>query len=505
MLSTHYFKSLILAFLLLALASSNLFSQMQFEEIIKFAKPSSSQYLGINFTLKNHGEDIYILYNYSDSAKYHGISVLVSDGYLAKFDTSGKEYFSLILDVDSLRLIPKSMMIDEEGIITVFSDYSTYIVGDYLFSAQLLNVRKFTDDGEEIYNYADTAGRVHTNMSFFPITLDKENIPVVIATFNQFNTFANKYDPSGKLLSSVKIDSIIHTKGENNEEIAGELFEVKQIQAAADGGFYCYGNREKRFKNGIQDTLYTPYLMKTNQDGVIEWKEVLFGLKSDLHLAWITSIADGGVVSAVNNLSNNLLRKYSIDGDLEWSRNLGIRATINKIFENSHGDIIVVGWGMKPQQTHRDKYIAKVSGEGSLIWEKLFGTNADEEYVDIIEYGSETETSDGKYYLLEKKGNIDDDIFTVDSLLVNRLVEIVSDVDDKFALHEEESIVFPNPVYDNLNIGNGYETGAKISIYDISGNKVLESDFRNSLDVSALPTGIYTIKIGSRYSKFVKE
>ena len=139
------------------------------------------------------------------------------------------------------------------------------------------------------------------------------------------------------------------------------------------------------------------------------------------------------------------------------------------------------------------------------MWEKLFGTDADEECVDIIEYGSDAETIGGKYYLLEKKGSIDDDIYTVDSLLVSRLVEIVSDVDDKYSVHVEESIVFPNPVYDYLNIDHGYGTTEKISIYDISGNKVLESDFRNSLDLSQLPAGIYTIKIGSRHSKFVKK
>ena len=70
--------------------------------------------------------------------------------------------------------------------------------------------------------------------------------------------------------------------------------------------------------------------------------------------------------------------------------------------------------------------------------------------------------------------------------------------------------IYPNPVKEQLEIRN-YQLGIedKIEIIDLSGRKVqvLAASFQNgtaSIDVSALPAGIYVLKIGNSHGKFVK-
>ncbi len=66
--------------------------------------------------------------------------------------------------------------------------------------------------------------------------------------------------------------------------------------------------------------------------------------------------------------------------------------------------------------------------------------------------------------------------------------------------------VYPNPVKDKLFIQS--ETGiSKFEIYDITGKQILTGNMANvkSINISALPTGVYVLKIGNYSGKFVKE
>ncbi len=66
--------------------------------------------------------------------------------------------------------------------------------------------------------------------------------------------------------------------------------------------------------------------------------------------------------------------------------------------------------------------------------------------------------------------------------------------------------IYPNPVKDKLFIQS--ETGiSKFEIYDITGKQMLTGNMANikSINISALPTGIYVLKIGNYSGKFVKE
>ena len=79
-----------------------------------------------------------------------------------------------------------------------------------------------------------------------------------------------------------------------------------------------------------------------------------------------------------------------------------------------------------------------------------------------------------------------------------RVVELSS-----AGIDEEEAIaIFPNPATDALNI-TGISTG-NVLIYDLSGRVVLESAVDNTVDVSALTSGMYLVKITDMHGNVIK-
>ncbi|MDR3266334.1 MAG: T9SS type A sorting domain-containing protein [Tannerella sp.] len=85
--------------------------------------------------------------------------------------------------------------------------------------------------------------------------------------------------------------------------------------------------------------------------------------------------------------------------------------------------------------------------------------------------------------------------------------DCLTKIDD---VYERNSINFyPNPVVNGeLKIENsGLKTGDIIQIYDINGKNIVNCQLSiiNSINVSALPSGIYFVKIGNKTEKFVKK
>ena len=65
-----------------------------------------------------------------------------------------------------------------------------------------------------------------------------------------------------------------------------------------------------------------------------------------------------------------------------------------------------------------------------------------------------------------------------------------------------ESIIYPNPVSDYLNIN--ISEIEKVEIYSVLGIKLIESEYKNKIDVSGLAPGMYFVRVGDKVSKFVK-
>ena len=61
--------------------------------------------------------------------------------------------------------------------------------------------------------------------------------------------------------------------------------------------------------------------------------------------------------------------------------------------------------------------------------------------------------------------------------------------------------ITPNPSSDYINI---VPFTKQIQIFNLYGNKLLESEFKDRIDVSGFPAGVYFLKSGSNVNKFLK-
>ncbi len=127
--------------------------------------------------------------------------------------------------------------------------------------------------------------------------------------------------------------------------------------------------------------------------------------------------------------------------------------------------------------------------------------------VDLSAYAGQT------IYLAFRHYGVEDLVgFSIDGVKLPGTVvcnpDAISDLD------EVESIIFPNPTNDNLNITSSLEGAATIHVFDALGrvvlkNKVVLSQSTFTQNVSALESGMYTIQISSSYKvstqHFVKQ
>ena len=74
---------------------------------------------------------------------------------------------------------------------------------------------------------------------------------------------------------------------------------------------------------------------------------------------------------------------------------------------------------------------------------------------------------------------------------------------EEFASAKEESNLFPNPTTDFITIVTDNENN-KIEIYDLMGIKQIEMPYSKRFDVSALSSGVYFVKCGKQFLKFIK-
>ena len=76
------------------------------------------------------------------------------------------------------------------------------------------------------------------------------------------------------------------------------------------------------------------------------------------------------------------------------------------------------------------------------------------------------------------------------------------------AINEGKTLkIYPTIVKNGvLNVLNAENTeGSNFSIYNIIGQEIQRGKIGNSIDVSALPQGIFILKVGTEQAKFVKE
>jgi hypothetical protein len=492
---TWKFKFLLSFLLLIAIDSVICLAGIKTKQLAMLT-PKQRISTATQFKLIAKDSSFYSICNYTNDTTFW------SGGLLTKFDLSGKVYFFQQFTSNAQRLVPKAISIDNENNIVVLSELGTYIYMDSFYGGQILNLRKFSQDGLQIYNMSDTLSPKNTLMSIFPLGFDHDNYPIVINTAKpevESVTLLDSYDSSGRFKKSFRVDSSINVFDTANKTWIQEKFEVENFTLAPDHSIYCYGNRQMLFEN-IQDTL-SSYVMMIDSNYRVKWKTIIYnGI-----ITGCTTIASGDAVF-VGLDSKCFIMKINSNGVILWKKffNTGnYFARPTKVIETANGDFFVVGSAKTSSTSDKDRYIAKLTKDGDLIWEDKDGLPINEAYVDIIEFApnmyvlTDAHNASISFDLFEDKGT---DI--IDDKIINRGLLTCN----------------PNPANDFIEVSdikNKYNTLVDVveakEIYNMLGECV--KYFQNSsthqgvvtIDISSLPPGLYFVRYGSEYGKFIKE
>lgn len=199
-----------------------------------------------------------------------------------------------------------------------------------------------------------------------------------------------------------------------------------KIVPAADGGYLLIGNQEPIAPVGtyIQPNLF---LVKVNAQGAVEWQKTYGGSGNDWGISGI-STADGGFIilgaswtyqndgdvnghhgldpTVVTNYRDEhqqdvWILKINAQGSMEWAKSYGGSRwdTGRDIIKTNDGNYMIAGkshsWdgdltGIRRStegatgRENGDMWIFKINDNGSLLWQKCFGGNYDEQANHIL-------------------------------------------------------------------------------------------------------------------------
>ena len=145
------------------------------------------------------------------------------------------------------------------------------------------------------------------------------------------------------------------------------------------------------------------------------------------------------------------------------------------------------------------------SNDGSTVTKRVW-ENGDS-CVSVIEFRVNGGEHDWPGIFWNMDINSDDEIWDfVSKYSINGLIEDCSLSVTNNELYSDFSY-YPNPIDSYLNINN-QSKNESIIIFDINSKSIFESELvigNNTLDISALPSGIYSVKIGLKTFKILKK
>jgi hypothetical protein len=289
------------------------------------------------------------------------------------------------------------------------------------------------------------------------------------------------------------------------------------VVQTSDGGYIVAGysfSTDGHFSGNIGG--WDSWLVKLEGNGYMQWMKCLGGSGSD-NISCVQQTSDGGYIVAGSSNSINggiegnhgssdiWVVKLKGSGKREWQKCLGGSSyeSATSIQQTSDGGYIVAGFtssndgDITGNHGLTDAWVVKLDDSGNLNWQKCLG-GTDEDRAHSIQ-----ETSDGGYILAGSSESDDGDLTGNHGRSDYWVIKLESLTGIEDAGDVESAItIYPNPAGHTVRLdvtSNSPSTALSVTalaLTDLLGRTVIDIKphaAHTELDVSALPTGLYTV------------
>lgn len=304
---------------------------------------------------------------------------------------------------------------------------------------------------------------------------------------------------------------------------------ANSILATNDGG--CIAVGQTRSNNGdVSDNQGGGdcWIIKLDQSGNLKWQRTLGGSQLD-HFQSIQYSDDGGYIAAgySNTGDGDIFTgqqkefwvvKLNQSGEIQWQKVFGGTQPelASSIQVASEGGYIVAGWSMSSNgdatnhygsQFTADIWIVKLADDGMLEWQKSLGGSGIDGLPIIVH------ANDGGYVFAGHSGSNNYDVTVNQGGYDFWVVKLNTSTGLKNRPFLMECSVFPNPATHFVEIRCSNNDPISMAVItDMFGRQqiIKQTDSSGRLDISSLPSGMYTLWLTTRtdktnYSIFLKE
>jgi len=261
---------------------------------------------------------------------------------------------------------------------------------------------------------------------------------------------------------------------------------------------------------------YDYWVVKLNNNGMIEWQKSLGGTGIDLANS-VLQTSDEGYIVAGSSTSNNgdvtenrgsddyWVVKLDKNGMIQWQKSLGGSDAdfTNTIYQTATGDYIIAGvtlsndGDINSYYGGNDIWVVKLDQNGSIKWQKSLGGSQDDLAFSI------QQTSDDGYILAGNSNSSDGNITSNQGNDDFWIVKLYSENLNIKETALKNTVLVENPVKDQLNI-QSKERITSLQLYSTDGKLIKTSKSKN-MSVKELSKGNYMLKIQLENGKVISE
>jgi len=317
---------------------------------------------------------------------------------------------------------------------------------------------------------------------------------------------------------------------------AGTLAQGYSVDADALGNVFVGGGiYESATVNG---QLYEGYgdldgfIAKYNTDGTLQWiktsgsqsTDVTTNVKADgSGNVYISTVAYASPYNINNQaielygVQNHIFAKLDANGTYIWTKLAGgnNQDTFSSLELDSQGGIYAAGYSYSTyfyeinQEEAFDIFdnrhfiILHLDSEGNVEWMKTNSVSGGSAL-----YGMSVNGEDEMYVCGMYANNINLDGFTAFAQGYHPVIAKLQleTLDTNTYTVQNKPMLYPNPATDYITIQAKNFDNAPFVMYDITGRKIISGTLNGTTtNVSALPAGVYTLKVGNNSFRLIKK